>query len=90
MAGFNGIADEVLIVEGPLDVTIYACEVDVQDLRDIIQLTADGTGQLCLMCCGGVSCVLHIVSKALEQPCVDYLLVLKFLDLCEGRFFFLL
>ena len=42
------------------------------------------------MCCGGIGCILYIGSGALEQPYVDCLLVLEFLDLCEGRFFFLL
>ena len=44
MAGFHGVVDEVLIVERFLEVPIYACEVGVQDLSDVVQLTADATG----------------------------------------------
>ena len=90
MAGFYDVVDEVLMVERFLEVTNYSHEVGVWDLTNVIQLSADATGQLCLMCCRGVGGILHIGSSALEQPCVDCLLALKFLDLCEGRFFFLL
>ena len=90
MAGFHGVVDVVLIVERVLKVPIYSHEVGVWDLSNVIKLTADATGQLCLMCCRGVGCILYIGSSALEQPCVDCLLALEFLDLCEGRFFFLL
>ena len=86
VAGFHDVVDEVLMVEGLLEVPIYAREVAVLDLRDVIQLTSDATGQLCLMSCRGVACVLHIGSSPLEQPCIDYVLVLEFMDLCEGRF----
>ena len=42
MAGFHGVVDEVLIVEG-LAVPIYAREVIVENLSDVFQLTADAT-----------------------------------------------
>ena len=44
MSGFHGVIDEVLVTEGLLEVPIYAYEFDVQDLSDIIQLTAATTG----------------------------------------------
>ena len=43
MAGFHGVIDKVLVIEGLLEVPIYACEVGVEDLSDVIQLTADTT-----------------------------------------------
>ena len=44
MAGFHGVIDEVLVIEGLLEVPIYACEVGISDLSDFIQLTGDTTG----------------------------------------------
>ena len=90
MAGFHGVVDEVLIVEGLLEVPIYLHEVGVWDLVDVVQLTAEATGSLCFMCCGGVYGIVHIGSGALEQPCNDCLLILEFLDLCKSCFRLLL
>ena len=44
MAGFHGVVDEVPIVEGFLELPIYACEVGVKNVSGIIQLTAYATG----------------------------------------------
>ena len=44
MPGFHAVVDEVLIVERFLEVPIYSREVGVQDLGNVIQLTAGVTG----------------------------------------------
>ena len=44
MAGFHGVVDEVLIVVRFLEVPVYVCEVGVQDLSNVVRLTADATG----------------------------------------------
>ena len=43
VAEFHSVVDEILIVQGLLEVPIYLPEVGVQDLSDVIQLTADAT-----------------------------------------------
>ena len=44
MAGFHGVVNKVLVIEGLLEVPIYACEVEVWDFSYVIQLAADTTG----------------------------------------------
>ena len=44
MAGLHGVVVDVVIVERFLKVPIYAPEVGVEDLGNVIQLTADATG----------------------------------------------
>ena len=41
MAGFYGVIDEVLIVEGLFQILIIASEVGVQDISDHVQLDTD-------------------------------------------------
>ena len=88
--GFYGLADQVLIMEVLLQVLIDAVTVGVEDFSNVIQLVTNAGRQLCLICGEGVCCILHISSSALEQACVDCLLVLKFLNLGEGGILLLL
>ena len=44
VAGFHSVADEVLIIEGPLEVPIDVADVGVQDFCNVIQLVADAAG----------------------------------------------
>lgn len=82
MAGLHHVVDNVLIINGFFKIFIYAVEVDVEDFYDVVQLAAGIARYLCLLCGGGVHCVLHIGRSALEQSGVHCLLVLEFLNLC--------
>ena len=63
MAGFRSIVDQVLVVEGLVMILVYTAKVAVGNLNNVVQLTANTAGGLCLMCSRGIKYNLHIGSS---------------------------
>ena len=81
LAGLYRIVDEFSIVKESFKILICIVEVVVEDFCDVVLLPGYAARLLCLLRSGGVGCVLHIGSGALEQSCVDCLLVRDSLNL---------
>ena len=90
VAAFYNIVDKLPVAERLFQIGINLSKVTVKNFCDIIELTAKSAGLLCLLCSGGVSCVLHINSSALVQSYMPCLLCLNLLDLYKCGFFFVL
>ena len=90
VAGFHGILNDVLVVEGCFKILIKATKVSILDFRNIIQPTANAVGQLCLMCSNSVGRIQHIGRRSQQWPSVGCLLIMKFLNLRKGGFLLLL
>lgn len=66
MPGLHSIIDDVIIVNRGFKLLIYAAKVVVVDLSDVVQVTANAAGSLCLICGTGSGCIQHISSNVLE------------------------